>query len=163
MKFKLLPAAVLLLAGTTVFAANTQQKIATVNMDTLGQTNVCQSPLTALQTEYKPQFEALQKQAAELQNSKDKSEQDKLAKLGQQYQQLQQEVEAKAQTADNACLDAIMTATQQVADKAGYTIVIPQNSTLYATKSVDITNAVETALNTKAPKPAQSKIEAKMK
>ncbi len=152
MKLKLLSASVLLLAGTAVFAASSQQKIATVNMETLGQTNVCQAPIKSLQTEYKSQFAAIQKQASELQNSKEQADQEKLAKLSEQYQQLQQEIEVKAQSADNACIDAIMTATKQVADKDGYTVVIPESSTLYAAHSIDITPTVETALNVDASK-----------
>lgn len=159
MKLKLVSATALLFAGTMAFAANAPQKIATVDMQILGETQVCQAPMTDLQNEYKPQFEDLQKQAAALQSSTDKKDQDKLAKLGEQYQNLQQEVEAKAQQADDTCLKAIMAATKHVADKAGYSVVIPQSSALYAANSVDITQSVEADLEASTSKVMVDKTE----
>jgi len=147
MKLKLISLAALSLAAASTFAATNDNNIATVNMKELSQSSICKAPITALQKKYQPEFELLQKQGMALQNKKDKADQEKLKTIEAKMQALSQKAQSEAQKAQSNCIDSIKDAAKKVADKNGYSLVIPNQVAIYAVKSVDITKQVDTQLN----------------
>ena len=52
------------------------------------------------------------------------------------------------QKSESDCRTSIKNATRKVADKNGYSLVVPNQVAIYAVESADITKQVETQLNT---------------
>jgi Skp family chaperone for outer membrane proteins len=143
---KLLASTALSVIAVTSFAANNEtNQTAVVDMQALASSKTCTAMIDVLKSEYEPQLQEIRKEANALDpKSKNKTKEEMLTK---QFQEIQKEAQDKAQTAQINCINTIRAAAKIVAEKDGYSIVLPKMGALYVNSSSDITPLVLKQLN----------------
>lgn len=167
----------LMLTGAYVPFANAQQlKIGVVDLiKALNESDAGKRARTDLETMLKSKETAiedkkkgidklksdLEKQASIMSADARKSKEAELERLVRDYQRMVADSQAEFKKLENELTDEIMkdifTVIAKLGDEKGYDLILPDGSTLYKGKAVDITDLVIKKLNElKAQKPASS-------